>query len=296
VNDHTDIVDKAKNELAKADRVDVGDNWFEVIKLPYDVFAIIENGHVQEVCSFLIIGTEKAVLFDTGMGISDISAVVKQLTDLEITIVNSHTHFDHIGDDWRFPVIRVFKDDYAAGILKRGFSHWDVRYDADPELFSKDYPSGFDPTKYHIKPIEEERIHLLQDGDIINLGNRQLNVYHTPGHTQDGIMLYDRETKGLFTGDTFCGLLFAFFVPHFPHYGKSDLQDYEQTMKKMAKLVPFLDYLYPSHSPPLANPDILVDVASAFEMLKKGEAKFYYERLYGENRRVYEFNGFSIWT
>ena len=90
---------------------------------------------MQEVCSFLIIGTEKAVLFDTGMGISDISAFVKQLTDLEIMVLNSHTHFEDIGDDWSFPAIHVNKDDYALDILKRGFPHWDVRYDADMAAF-----------------------------------------------------------------------------------------------------------------------------------------------------------------
>jgi glyoxylase-like metal-dependent hydrolase (beta-lactamase superfamily II) len=47
----------------------------------------------------LIIGGGKSVLFDTGMGISDNSAVVKKLTDTEIIVVNSHTHFDNIGDD-----------------------------------------------------------------------------------------------------------------------------------------------------------------------------------------------------
>jgi hypothetical protein len=70
-----------------------------VLKLLNDIFAIMDPGHIQEVCSFLIIGTKKALLFDTGMGISDISAVVKQFTDLEFMIDSNHAHFDLIGDD-----------------------------------------------------------------------------------------------------------------------------------------------------------------------------------------------------
>ena len=69
-----------------------------------------------------------------------------------------------------------------------------------------------------------------------------------------------------------------------------------RAMKEVAKLVPHLDYLYPSHGQPLADPDILVDVANAFELVNRGEATCYNERLYGEVRRVYEFEGFSIWT
>ena len=47
-----------------------------------------------EIISFLVMGERKSVIFDTGMGISDISQVVKRLTDTELMVVNSHTHFD----------------------------------------------------------------------------------------------------------------------------------------------------------------------------------------------------------
>ena len=135
--------------------MDIGDEWFEIIKLPNDIFALVESGHIQEVCSFLVIGSKKALLFDTGMGIGDISKIVRKLTDLEIIVVNSHTHFDHIGDNWRFPIVHVYADDYAVNVLTEGHSRWDVRYDSDPELFSKAYPSGFAPEKYSIKPVEK---------------------------------------------------------------------------------------------------------------------------------------------
>jgi len=289
-------VENVMTILAKARRVDVGNNWFEVIELPKDVFAIMENGHFQEVCSFLIIGSEKALLFDTGMGVSDIAAVVKQLTDLEIIVVNSHTHFDHIGDNWRFPVIHVYADDYAVKVLTDGFTHGDVRYDSEPDLFTKDYPLGFDPEKYAIKPVEKEKIRKLHDGDIIDLGNRQLEVLHTPGHSHDSIMLLDLKSRALFSGDTYCEWLFAFFDSQTPNYGKSNLKDYEQTMKGLVKYVSDLDYLFPSHGKPLADPGVLVEVAKAFERVNRDDADYHCEELYGNPRRVYEFDGFSILT
>ena len=89
-------VSHAANALNAAPKIDIGDEWFEVIKLPRDVLAIAEPGHWQEVISFLIVGTLKSVLFDTGMGIGDISRIVGQLTNTDVMVVNSHTHFDRM--------------------------------------------------------------------------------------------------------------------------------------------------------------------------------------------------------
>ena len=282
--------------LEKANRIDVGDDWFEVLELPKNTFALIENGHMQEVCSFLIIGSEKALLFDTGMGISDISAVINKLTTLDIIVVNSHSHFDHIGDDWRFHDIHIFADDYAVNTLTKGYSHRDVQYDSDPEFFTKDYPPGFDPNNYFIKPVDKKKIHILQNGEIIDLGNRQLEVLHTPGHSQDCIMLLDKENRILFTGDTFCEWMIAFLDSKIPKYGYSNLEDYEVTMRNIASYMKDLDYLYPSHGKPLADPGILMKVAEAFERVNQGKVRYAQEIIYGSTRRVYEFEGFSIWT
>ena len=90
-------VENAEAVLHQAKKIDVADEWFDVIELPREVYAIAEPGHWQHVISYLIIGTKKSVLFDTGMGISDISAVVQKLTDTEIMVVNSHTHLTTSG-------------------------------------------------------------------------------------------------------------------------------------------------------------------------------------------------------
>lgn len=60
-------------------------------------------------------------------------------------------------------------------------------------------------------------------------------------------MLIDCERKVLFTGDTYCEWLFAFFGPQLPRFGESNLLDYENSLKKAAILVPDLEYIIPSH-------------------------------------------------
>jgi glyoxylase-like metal-dependent hydrolase (beta-lactamase superfamily II) len=284
----------AETVLQHAEKIDVADEWFDVIELPREVYAIAEPGHWQHVISYLIIGAGKSVLFDTGMGISDISAVVKTLTDTEIMVVNSHVHFDHIGDDWRFPEIYLFADEHAVEVLKRGHSHAMLLFDSDPEKFLKRPPSGFDPQNYKIKPVGSEKIQQLADGDVIDLGNRQLEVLHTPGHTNDSLVLFDRENRALFTGDTFYpDALFAFMEGE---WGQSDLSAYEKTMQKLTELVPGLDYLYPCHTKPLVDPAMLIDAAKAFHIVNRGKADYKLEEYYFQKMRVYQFDGFEILT
>ncbi len=92
-------------EWSAFERIDQDQDWFEVYRIADGVFAIYEPGQFEEVISFLITGNEKALLFDTGLGIGDMKRVVEQLTDLEIVVLNSHTHYDHIGGNYQFETI-----------------------------------------------------------------------------------------------------------------------------------------------------------------------------------------------
>jgi len=75
------------------------EDWFAVRELEPGIHLVCEPPHVN---SYLISGSAEAVLFDTGMGISDIKTIVCGLTDLPIRVVNSHHHFDHIGGNQLF--------------------------------------------------------------------------------------------------------------------------------------------------------------------------------------------------
>lgn len=72
-------------------------NWFTVKKLKANIWGIAEFEHFEEVISYLIVGSKKALLFDTGMGIKNIREVVTQITKNEISVINSHQHYDHVG-------------------------------------------------------------------------------------------------------------------------------------------------------------------------------------------------------
>src|SRR5258708_5094207 len=98
---------------SKLQRVPTSDAWFEVYNIRPGVFAIYEPHQLEEVISYLIVGSDRALLFDTGMGISNIQAVVAGLTKLPLTVLNSHTHNDHVGDNWRFTDVYGMGTDFT---------------------------------------------------------------------------------------------------------------------------------------------------------------------------------------
>ena len=268
-------------------RIDAADGWFEIYALPHAVYAIYEPGHFQEVISFLICGTQRALLLDTGLGIGNIRTVVKRLTDLPVDVVNTHAHFDHVGGNHLFSRVYLFDDPWAIHRLRAGYPEEWLRGHLCGDAVCRSYPRGFDPPRYPISPVFPLP---LQAGDVFNLGDRQLEVLHTPGHTPDSIMLLDRDCGALFTGDTvYPAALYAHFGDDY--YGYSDFNGYCATLERLAGLMPELDSLYCSHNEPLMPPVLLEKMARAFAAIQCGCAGFEIDR---QGLRRYDFEGFAV--
>lgn len=265
------------------ERVAVESHWFEVYRVRPGAFAIYEPHQYEEVISYLITGSKRALLFDTGLGMGDILKVVSGLTTLPVTVLNSHTHFDHIGDDWEFKDILGVNTPFTLR-NEAGGTHAQLRDAVVPERFCGAPPAGFNPEKYAIPAFKIT--HFVKDGDVVDLGDRQLEVLQTPGHTPDALCLLDRKNRLLFTGDTF------YAGPVFLYVPETNVDDYQHSVERLAKLVPQLDLLLPSHNFPAEKPAMLTRLAAAFQQVRSGKAKF---RMDGE-RREYVFDGFSIVT
>ncbi|MBR5315411.1 MAG: DUF1893 domain-containing protein [Firmicutes bacterium] len=230
-------------------------NWFEVKELPCSVYAICEPNHEQNVKSFLVLGSEKALLFDTGMGLYNIKDVVDQLWQGELMVVSSHFHFDHIGDNWRFPFVYAVEDPYADFVATKGL--------AGP-LLEEQTRQGFE-----IKPYNRE---FIKEGFVFDLGNRRLKVLETPGHSDDCIMLYDMDNKVLFCGDMFyTGALYLHMND--PIFGKSSLEKYYLSISKVLETCSDMEYVYCSHNSVMVNPQKLVELNVALEAVRCGIAQ-----------------------
>ena len=262
-------------------RVPVAGNWFEVYRIRPGVFAIYEPHQYEEVISYLILGSKRALLFDTGLGIGDMHKLVAQLTKLPVMVLNSHTHFDHIGDNWQFNDILGLDTAYTR-LNQQGASHDQLEDVVIPERFCGAPPPGFSPAHYAIPPFKISRF--VKDGDVIDLGGRRLEVLLTPGHTPDSLSLLDRQNKLLFTGDTFYAGPIFLYVP------ETSVADYERSVQRLATLVPQLDLLLPSHNFPSEKPVMLLRLQEALKQVQSGKAKF----KMNDGHREYEFDGFSL--
>src|ERR1700733_8837086 len=100
-------------EYGNLQRIPASDPWFEVYKVAPAVYAIYEPHQSEEVISYLIVGDKRAMLFDTGMGISDLREITAELTRLPIVVLNSHTHNDHVGNNWQFETIYGMDTDFT---------------------------------------------------------------------------------------------------------------------------------------------------------------------------------------
>src|SRR3984885_6082951 len=127
-------------EYKTLERIPVNDPWFEVYKVVPGVFAIYEPHQAEETIGYLVVGEKRALLFDTGMGISDVKKVVSELTKLPIVVLNSHTHDDHVGGNWEFSTIYGMDTDFTRKNA-RG-SRLDAQAEITPDQICGALPQG----------------------------------------------------------------------------------------------------------------------------------------------------------
>jgi hydroxyacylglutathione hydrolase len=173
------------------------DDYFLVETLDATTFAIGEPRYYQGNYSYLLVGSNRALLFDAGTGQHDIVPVVRSLTSLPVTVMPSHLHFDHVGALGRFE--RTALLDLASLRMRVHNGRLTLRrYEFLGFADSLPEP-GFVVNEW------------WAPGSIIDLGGRTLRVLSTPGHTPSSVALYDADRHELFAGDfIYPGTLYAF--------------------------------------------------------------------------------------
>jgi glyoxylase-like metal-dependent hydrolase (beta-lactamase superfamily II) len=275
--------DSPRNPVfGKYERLDITDGWFEVYRLPGGVYALWEPRQSERVFSYLIIGEKRALLFDSGFGIGHIEEVVRKLTALPVMVLNSHTHYDHVGGNYAFANVLGINSDYTRNSA-RGFPNSKMAASLAPGQFCPPLPEGVTQENYVIRPFRVTQI--VSDGETIDLGGRKLEVIATPGHTPDAICLLDRAQRELFTGDTFYPGSLWLWVP------ETDLNAYQRSVERIARLTDVIDVLRPAHNLPEADPKMLQRVSPALSEIRAGKITTFTVR---NGRRTYQFEGFSI--
>jgi glyoxylase-like metal-dependent hydrolase (beta-lactamase superfamily II) len=266
------------------ERVPAPGDWFQVYRVDEGVFALYEPLQFQEALSYLILGSKSALLFDTGMGIGGIADVVKALTPLPITVLNSHTHFDHVGGNAEFERILALDTDYTRANT-RGFAHEVVAGEVAASSLCAGLPPGFEASSYRTRPWRPRAF--IRDGHAVDLGGRKLEVLRVPGHTPDAVALLDRRHGLLFTGDTF------YEGPIWLTAPETDFLAYARSVERLAALAPALRMLLPAHNVAVADPKRLIELREAVRRVRGGSATPVDK---GNGQVEFSFDGFSILT
>jgi len=210
---------------------------FTINELTHRTWVIEENSSAFQGFQYLLEGDNQALLIDTGMGTGDLLSEVDNLTDKPVTVVCTHGHFDHIAYNYKFGEIYI--------------------HEAETELLEKHLsPEYLIRMCKHMVPGEELRknmepylqiksggnYHYIKNGHTFDLGDRKLEAFHIPGHSEGSICLFERETRLLFNGDSMSewGILM-----HLDHSVSIDV--FYGSLLRFEKLSETFDLLYPGH-------------------------------------------------
>ena len=260
------------------------DDWFQVYESYEGVYSIVEPFQFQMSISHLILGNDRALLFDTGMGILPIKPVIERITSLPLTVLNSHTHFDHVGGNAEFSDILAIESAYTKQNML-GFKHDEVAGDVAAEAFCGDSPTGLDVNAYHTRAWSASNY--ITDGESINLGGRIIEVMHVPGHTPDAVALLDEENGLLFTGDTFYDDNLWLFSP------ETSLDDYSNSIDRLVGIEDKIKYIFGAHTSARVNTGRLAKVQASLKKLRSGETNPINEI---QGRLIYQIDGINFVT
>jgi len=194
----------------------VAERWFRSRRVADGITLLVED-HLDpffESNVWHVRGRDRDLVVDTGNGIGDLRAELAPLVDdRPVVAVATHDHFDHIGgmhafgERWSHRAdAGGIRDPEGLALLRRDFRPGledEIRWYGyePPDVVITALPrEGFDLAGWRTPPAEPTR--LLEDGDVVDLGDRAFEVLHVPGHTAGSLALWDAAGGLLFTGDT----------------------------------------------------------------------------------------------
>lgn len=205
--------------------------------MAYEVFPIdsqtwrIENGSVR---FFLLTGSERALLVDSGATDENARGLAESLTSLPLSLINTHTDGDHTACNYQFDTVMMHPAEYP-------------------------YYRKVNGNGGAITPV--------WDGDVIDLGGRPLQVIAMPGHTPGSIALLDENRRVLIGGDGIQDGRIFLFNPH------RDLLAHLHSLKRLQNYRSRFDTVYPSHASFPVPASIIDGLISGIERVLAGEIR-----------------------
>ena len=237
---------------------------------------------------FFIQGTKSALLIDTGFGFGELKNTVSSLTSLPIIVVNTHGHIDHTSGNFQFNEAYIHDDDLS--IAKETFTtkcrtDFVERYGAKAIL-----PKNFSIDKWINTKFDD--FIPLKNKTYFDLGDRIVDIIHTPGHTAGSICFLDNKTGFLISGDSVTeGNLLLNLDESLP------LNIFLNSLNKLIAIEDKIKYILPYHSLKgkfLLEPSIIHEHREAIEKILSGNSKGIAKNSIVGNGLFLRYNNFTI--
>ena len=217
----------------------------EIIQMRENTWRI-EDGGVR---FFLLAGTERALLIDSGMNVDDARGIAAGLTDLPLSLLNTHADRDHIGSNEQFEAFYM--------------------HPAEEPVYRRSGKPG------SILPVV--------DGDVLDLGGRALRIIHLPGHTPGSIAVLDVRNRVLISGDPIQvnGHIFMFG-------SHRDLEAYVRSLERLETLRDQFDEIWPSHGDIPIGPEAIAKLREGARDVIAGKIQGVPAEVHGNAITVYD--------
>ena len=217
-----------------------------------EIFPINENSWRIEdsgVRCFLLTGSEKALLIDSGRELHTARDIAESLTDLPVMLLNTHADGDHTGSNEQFESFYM--------------------HPAEEPVYRRSGKQG------SIIPIQE--------GDTLDLGQRKLFVIELPGHTPGSIAVLDTENRVLISGDPIQQHERIYmFGTH------RNMDQYIRSLEHLKMYIPHFDEIWPSHADLPIPPDTIQKLHDGAKEILAGNIQGEPEELHGQSIVAYD--------
>ena len=202
---------------------------YEIIKINEGTWRIEDNRHVR---FFLLTGTKEALLIDSGMQVNNAKEIAEELTDLPLKLLNTHADRDHVGSNHEFETFYM-------------------------------HPS--EASNYYNTQKKSGDFISIYEGDVLDLGDRPLEIIGLPGHTPGSIAVLDINARVLISGDPIQdGSIFMFGI-------QREIHSYMKSLKRLDRFRDRFDTIYPSHGTIPVYPNLIDKLYDGAERIMRGE-------------------------
>lgn len=221
---------------------------YQIIQINHNTWRIEDNG----VRFFLLTGEERALLVDSGRDVRNAREIAESLTDLPLSLINTHADGDHVACNGQFESFYMHPAE-------------------EPNYRRGDRPGTILP---------------VQEGDVLDLGGRPLEIIHIPGHTPGSIALLDIADRVLISGDPVQDGRIFMFGPF------RNMENYIRSLEHLQNWAGRFDEVWPSHASFPVSPELIGKLYDGAQDILAGKVSCSSEELYG--KRILAFDlGFA---